>query len=71
MILKNKKAFTLTELLLALAVVGAVAALSIPALLENINRKVLASQLKNTVLTIQKLADDQLIIKKTQILENT
>ena len=47
MILKNKKAFTLTELLLALAVVGAVAALSIPALLENINRKVLASQLKN------------------------
>ena len=57
MILKNKKAFTLTELLLALAVVGAVAALSIPALLENINRKVLASQLKNTVLTIQNLAD--------------
>ena len=46
MILKNKKAFTLTELLLALAVVGAVAALSIPALLENINRKVLASKIQ-------------------------
>lgn len=71
MILKNKKAFTLTELLLALAVVGAVAALSIPALLENINRKVLASQLKNTVLTIQNLADEQLISNKTQSLENT
>lgn len=71
MILKNKKAFTLVELLLALAVVGAIAALSIPALLDNINRRVLASQLKNTVLAVQNLADEQLINNKTQTLNNT
>ena len=71
MILKNKKAFTLTELLLALAVVGTVAALSIPALLDTINRKVLSSQLKNTVLMVQNLADEQLVNNKTQTLDNT
>lgn len=71
MISKNKKAFTLVELLLALAVVGAVAALSIPAMLDNINRRVLASQLKNTVLAIQNLADEQLVNNKTQTLNNT
>lgn len=71
MISKNKKAFTLVELLLALAVVGTVAALSIPALMDNINRRVLASQLKNTVLAIQNLADEQLVNNKTQTLDNT
>ena len=68
MILKNKKAFTLTELLLALAVVGTVAALSIPALLDTINRKVLSSQLKNTVLMVQNLADEQLVNNKPKLL---
>ncbi|MDE6138501.1 MAG: prepilin-type N-terminal cleavage/methylation domain-containing protein [Candidatus Gastranaerophilales bacterium] len=71
MISKNKKAFTLTELLLALAVVGTVAALSIPALMDNMNRRILASQLKNTVLAVQNLADEQLINNKTQTLDNT
>lgn len=71
MISKNKKAFTLVELLLALAVVGAVAALSIPALMDNINRRVLASQLKNTVLAVQNLIDEQLVNNKTQTLDNT
>ncbi len=71
MIFNKKNAFTLTELLLALAVVGAVAALSIPALMENMNRRVLTSQLKNTVLAVQNLADSQLVNNKTQTLDNT
>lgn len=43
---RGKKAFTLTELLIALAIVGALAALAIPSLVEDINRKLLISQLK-------------------------
>ena len=50
---RGKKAFTLTELLIALAIVGALAALAIPSLVEDINRKLLISQLKNTVVMVQ------------------
>ena len=68
---RGKKAFTLTELLIALAIVGALAALAIPSLVEDINRKLLISQLKNTVVMVQDLIDRQLVDNKTQSLENT
>ncbi len=68
---RGKKAFTLTELLIALAIVGALAALAIPSLVEDINRKLLTAQLKNTVVMVQDLIDRQLVDNKTQTLENT
>lgn len=68
---RGKKAFTLTELLIALAIVGALAALAIPSLVEDINRKLLITQLKNTVVMVQDLIDRQLVDNKTQSLENT
>lgn len=67
----NKKAFTLSELLIALAIVGAIAALAIPSVSEDMNRKVLANQLKNISLTIQNVAGDQLVKHATHSLENT
>ena len=65
----RKKAFTLTELLIALSIVGAIAALSIPALIEDVNRRLLVNQLKNTVVTVQQLVDQQLIENNTKNLQ--
>lgn len=67
----RKKAFTLTELLIALSIVGAIAALSIPALIEDVNRRLLVNQLKNTVVTVQQLVDQQLIENNTKKLQDT
>ena len=67
----RKKAFTLTELLIALAIVGAISALAIPSIVEDMNRRILANQLKNLSLTIQNLAGEQLVQNKTQSLEHT
>ena len=67
----NRKAFTLSELLVALAIVGAIAAMAIPAVVEDMNRKLLANQLKNISLTVQTLAADQLVANKVQSLEYT
>ena len=67
----NKKAFTLSELLIALAIVGAIAALAIPSVIEDMNRRVLANQLKNVSLSIQQLIGEQLIHNKTQNLKYT
>lgn len=67
----NKKAFTLTELLVALGIVGAVAILSIPSLVNNINNKILVSQLKNTITIIQQLALEQLVQNNTHDLRDT
>lgn len=67
----RNKAFTLSELLIALAIVGTIAALSIPALVEDINRRVTANQLKNTVIAIQNVIDNQLAENKTKSLKET
>lgn len=67
----NKKAFTLTEVLLALAIVGAIAAMAIPSLMNDINRRLLSSQIKNTTVMIQDLMDRQLTKNKTRRLSNT
>lgn len=67
----QKRAFTLTELLIALGVVGAIAAVSIPSLMSTINNRVLASQLKNTVVGIQQVIDEQLTRNHTSSLSDT
>ncbi len=69
--MNNKKAFTLTELLVALGIVGAIATLVIPSLLNNINNRLMVSQLKNTVAIVQQLASEQLVTHKTQDLRET
>lgn len=69
---KNKKyGFTLTELLIALTIIGAVAALSIPSLMENLNKKQMVTLLKSTVSSIQTLAGNQLAINKSKTLLDT
>jgi len=68
---KNKKAFTLTELLVALGIIGAIAALSIPSLLNSINNKALSTQLRSFVGSVQQLANDQMVTHKTRKLEDT
>lgn len=67
----NKKAFTLTELLVALGIVGAIAALSIPSLMNSINKRIYATQLKSFVGSVQQLAVDQMLQHKTKDLELT
>ncbi len=67
----KKRAFTLTELLIALAIVGAIAAMCIPSLMNKINNNILCTQLKNIVGSLAQLASDQLIIKKTKTLIDT
>lgn len=69
--MKNNNAFTLTELLVALGIIGAIAALSIPSLLNSINNRILATQLKGITQSIQQLASDKLVIGKTKKLSDT
>lgn len=71
---KNNKllfGFTLTELLIALAIIGAIAALVIPSLMENIQKKLFVTHLKSEIAAIQQLAHNQLIYYKTKNLLET
>lgn len=67
----NKQAFTLTELLIALGIIGAIAAISIPSLMTTINNRILTNQLKSTVGAIQQLMNDEMVTKNTKSLKNT
>lgn len=69
--MNNKKAFTLTELLVALGIVGAIAALSVPSLLTSINNRLLATQFKSITGSIQQLIFDQMVANKTKNLLDT
>lgn len=71
MIHKTHKAFTLSELLIALGIIGVIAALSIPSIVSTIQYNILATQLKNNVVAIQQLIDDQKIEHKTKDLADT
>ena len=66
-----QKGFTLSELLLSLFIVGVVAVLSVPVLLNNVNNKTFATQIKNMSATIEQLAQDQMVLHKTRDLNNT
>ena len=67
----QKRAFTLTELLIALGIIGAIAALCIPSLMTTINNKNLATQLQNNVASIQQAIGNQKIIKNTKDMTET
>jgi prepilin-type N-terminal cleavage/methylation domain-containing protein len=58
--MKNK-AFTLAEMLVALLIVGAIAALSIPSLVDTLQRNLMASQIKSITVSIQQLLNQQLV----------
>jgi prepilin-type N-terminal cleavage/methylation domain-containing protein len=64
-------AFTLTELLVALGIIGAIAAMTIPGTLNNINKKMYATKLKNNVEAIKTLADSQMILNRTKDISST
>ena len=49
----KKAAFTLAEVLITLGIIGVVAAMTIPSLIANYQKKVLANQLKKSVSTLQ------------------
>ena len=68
--LKNK-AFTLTELLIALGIIGTIAAISVPSLVSNINNRILTTQLKNITSSIQELATSQMLSHRVKSLEDT
>ncbi|MBD5401378.1 type II secretion system protein [bacterium] len=67
----KSKAFTLTELLVALGIIGAIAAMSIPSLMNHINRQTLTTQLKGLIGSFQQLTTDQMVKYKTKSLTNT
>lgn len=66
-----KKGFTLTELLIALGIIGAIAAISIPSLIGAINKKQLTLQAKNTLASINQMMSDELVDKKVKTLKET
>lgn len=65
------KAFTLTELLIALGIIGAIAAISIPSLMNTINNRMLVSQLKSNITSLQQIASEALVVQKVKTLEDT
>ena len=68
----NKRcAFTLSELLLSLIIVGVVAIITVPVLINNVQKKVFATQVKNMVANIEQVAQDELITHRTRDLINT
>ena len=67
----QKQAFTLTELLIALGIIGTIAALSIPSLMTSVHNKMLATQLQNNVESIQQAIANQKIINNTKDLTET
>ena len=67
----NKKAFTLTELLIALGIIGAIAAMAIPSTINKIHNASLATSLKSNVAAIQQIVSDQLVLKRTKDLNDT
>ena len=67
----QKRAFTLTELLIALGIIGTIAALSIPSLMTSIHNKMLATQLQNNVESVQQTIANQKIIHNTKDLTET
>ncbi len=66
-----KKGFTLSELLMALTIVGVIATLTVPVMMNNIHNKMFANQVKNMSAIIEQLAQDELIAKRTRDLSDT
>ena len=69
--MKKHLAFTLTELLMALTIVGVLAVLTVPILINNFQNRLFATQIKNFSAEIEQFAQDQLITYKTRDLFDT
>ncbi len=69
--INNHKGFTLSELLMALTIVGIIAVLTVPVMMNNVQHRMFATQVKNMAATIEQLAQDQLIVHKTRDLSDT
>lgn len=54
-----------------MGIIGTIAALSIPSLVNTINKKLLTVKLKNHIASIQQLINDQMIMNKTRNLSET
>lgn len=67
----KKHAFTLAELLIAMVILGVIAALTIPVLLSNVFSRSYAAAGKNMISTIEQLAADELVDKRTRLLSST
>lgn len=63
--------FTLSELLLALGIIGVIAAITIPSVSGNIQKRLLSSQIRSFVADVQHLMDRQLATKNARTLEDT
>lgn len=66
-----KKGFTLSELLMALTIVGIIAVLTVPVMMNNVQNRLFATQVKNFAADIEQFAQDQLIVHKTRDLFDT
>ena len=64
-------AFTLSELLLSLIIVGVVAIITVPVLINNVQKKLFATQIKNFSAEIEQFAQDQMITHRTRDLFDT
>ena len=67
----NKKAFTLTEVLIALVIIGAIGGLTLPSLLGNSNEKMFDTKYENTKQQIYHAVLEQMILHKTKQLGDT
>ena len=68
---KKLCAFTLSELLLSLTIVGVIAVITVPVIVGNIQKQIFATKLKNTVTMIEQVAQQELIRHHTRDLRNT
>lgn len=71
--LRNRtlSAFTLSELLIAISVVGIIAAMSIPTAVSNLHKRTMTSELKSIVSSFQQISNNQMIVKHTRDLKYT
>lgn len=67
----RKSGFTLTELLIAVGIIGIVAVLTVPPLISDIHTKVYLNQLKNMTASLEQLAADQMLNKRSHDLLDT
>ena len=67
----KKRAFTLTELLVSLAIIGTIAVFAIPPLMNDIHTRVYLNMVKNMSVTIEELAADQMINRRVRNLSDT
>lgn len=67
----KKRAFTLTELLVSLAIIGTIAVFAIPPLMNDIHTRVYLNMVKNMSVTIEELAADQMLNRRVRNLSDT